>query len=164
MLGSSDQMTPVKRRIAPFWKLFARRHQCARIFALHVGMDATILERGFRDVLRYGELPCGRIGHDHRSIGRRYHRAWVASRRDWSIGQRARPEPLLVNGGQVVKSLSLAFLADLQQDWVEHGKNIFPVLREKFPQAYFGGLVALAKMIRWETAEAAENARPDSKH
>jgi hypothetical protein len=27
------------------------------------------------------------------------------------------------------------------------------VLREKFPQAYFGGLVALSKMIRWETAE-----------
>jgi hypothetical protein len=27
------------------------------------------------------------------------------------------------------------------------------VLREKHPQAYFGGLVALAKMIRWETAE-----------
>jgi hypothetical protein len=27
------------------------------------------------------------------------------------------------------------------------------VLREKFPQAYFGALVALAKIIRWETAE-----------
>ena len=27
------------------------------------------------------------------------------------------------------------------------------MLREKYPQAYFGGLVALSKMIRWETAE-----------
>ena len=27
------------------------------------------------------------------------------------------------------------------------------MLREKYPQAYFGGLVALAKIIRWETAE-----------
>ena len=27
------------------------------------------------------------------------------------------------------------------------------MLREKFPQAYFGALVALAKIIRWETAE-----------
>ena len=48
---------------------------------------------------------------------------------------------------------SLAFLADLQEDWIAHGKKVFPVLREKHPQAYFGGLVALAKMIRWETAE-----------
>jgi hypothetical protein len=62
-------------------------------------------------------------------------------------------EPLLVNGGQVAKTLSLAFLADLQEDWIAHGKKVFPVLREKFPQAYFGGFVALSKMIRWETAE-----------
>ncbi len=62
-------------------------------------------------------------------------------------------EPLLVNGGQVAKTLSLAFLADLQEDWIAHGKKVFPVLREKFPQAYFGGFVDLSKMIRWETAE-----------
>jgi hypothetical protein len=49
--------------------------------------------------------------------------------------------------------LSLAFLADLQEDWVAHGKDVFRVLRRSHPQAYFGGLVALAKMIRWETAE-----------
>jgi hypothetical protein len=60
---------------------------------------------------------------------------------------------MLINGGHVVKSLGLAFLADLQEDWIKHGKDIFPVLRDKFPQAYFGGIVALAKMIRWETAE-----------
>jgi len=53
----------------------------------------------------------------------------------------------------VAKALSLAFLADLQEDWIKEGKKVFPVLREKHPQAYFGGLVALAKMIRWETAE-----------
>jgi hypothetical protein len=55
--------------------------------------------------------------------------------------------------GPPLKSLSLAFLADLQEDWIANGKKVFPVLREKFPQAYFGGLVALGKMIRWETAE-----------
>ena len=27
------------------------------------------------------------------------------------------------------------------------------MLAEKYPQAYFGGAVALAKSIRWETAE-----------
>jgi hypothetical protein len=62
-------------------------------------------------------------------------------------------EPLLLNGGHVVKSLSLAFLADLQEDWVAHGKDVFRVLRRSHPQAYFGGLVALAKMIGWETTE-----------
>ena len=62
-------------------------------------------------------------------------------------------EPSLVEGGQLVKTLSIGFLADLEEDWRAHGKKVFPVLREKFPQAYFGGFVALSKMIRWETAE-----------
>jgi hypothetical protein len=62
-------------------------------------------------------------------------------------------EPVLLKGGETVKSLSTAFLADLEEDWRTHGKKVFSVLREKYPQAYFGGLVALAKMIRWETAE-----------
>ena len=30
------------------------------------------------------------------------------------------------------------------------------MLREKFPQAYFGGLVALSKVIRWEVGAAGE--------
>jgi hypothetical protein len=69
------------------------------------------------------------------------------------IAVRAHMEPVLLKGGETVKSLSAAFLADLEEDWRAHGKKVFPVLREKHPQAYFGGLVALAKMIRWETAE-----------
>jgi hypothetical protein len=69
------------------------------------------------------------------------------------IAVRAHMEPVLLKGGETVKSLSTAFLADLEEDWRAHGKKVFPVLREKYPQAYFGGLVALAKMIRWETAE-----------
>jgi hypothetical protein len=40
-----------------------------------------------------------------------------------------------------------------EEDWNAHGKKVFPVLRDKFPQAYFRGLVALSKMIRWETAD-----------
>jgi hypothetical protein len=31
-----------------------------------------------------------------------------------------------------VKSLSTAFLADLEEDWRAHGKKVFPVLREKY--------------------------------
>ena len=41
---------------------------------------------------------------------------------------------------------------------MQFGKKIFPVLREKHPQAYFNGLVALSKVIRWEdvTDDAAD--------
>jgi hypothetical protein len=45
--------------------------------------------------------------------------------------------PVLLKGGETVKSLSTAFLADLEEDWRQRGKEIFPVLREKYPQAYF---------------------------
>ena len=62
-------------------------------------------------------------------------------------------EPLLIEGGQLVKTLSIGFLADLEEDWRAHGKKVFPVLREKYPQAYFGGLVALSKIIKWDAAE-----------
>ena len=58
-------------------------------------------------------------------------------------------EPSLIEGGQV-KALSIGFLADLVEDWRAHGKKVFSVLREKHPQAYFGGLVALSKVIKWD--------------
>ena len=65
-------------------------------------------------------------------------------------------EPILRNGAQTVKTLSAAFLADLEDDWRSHGKKIFPVLRDKYPQAYFAGLVTLSKVIRWEVGVAGE--------
>jgi 2-polyprenyl-3-methyl-5-hydroxy-6-metoxy-1,4-benzoquinol methylase len=58
--------------------------------------------------------------------------------------------PVLLKGGETVKSLSTAFLADLEEDWRQRGKEIFPVLREKYPQAYFQDMVSLARIIRWE--------------
>jgi hypothetical protein len=39
-------------------------------------------------------------------------------------------EPVLLEGGETVKSLSTAFLADLEEDWRHHGKEIFPILRK----------------------------------
>jgi hypothetical protein len=50
----------------------------------------------------------------------------------------------------LLKSLSTAFLADLEEDWRNHGKEIFPILRAKYPQAYFQGIVSLARIIRWD--------------
>jgi hypothetical protein len=64
-------------------------------------------------------------------------------------------EPLLIEGGQLVKTLSIGFMADLEEDWRIHGKKIFPILREKYPQAYFGGLVALSKVIKWDANDTA---------
>jgi hypothetical protein len=58
-----------------------------------------------------------------------------------------RMHPFVVNGGITVKALSAAFLADLQEDWLAHGKEVFPILREKFPQAYFNGLMALSRIL-----------------
>ena len=59
-------------------------------------------------------------------------------------------EPMLLKGGETVKSLSIAFLADLEEDWRHHGKEIFPILRAKYPQAYFPGIASLVRIIRWD--------------
>jgi hypothetical protein len=63
---------------------------------------------------------------------------------------RANVESILLKGGGTVKSLSAAFLADLETDWRAHCAEIFPVLRSKYPQAYFQGIVSLARIIRWK--------------
>ena len=43
----------------------------------------------------------------------------------------------LVNGGHVVKTLSVGFLADFEQHWRTHGKKVLDTLAEKYPQAVF---------------------------
>ena len=70
------------------------------------------------------------------------------------IAIRGHVEPVLINGGQTIKSLSAVFLADLERHWRVHGPKVLDVLAEKYPQAYFGGMVALSKVIRWEVGEA----------
>jgi hypothetical protein len=90
--------------------------------------------------------------------------------------------PVLVNGGATIKSMSAAFMADVERAWrkwrgdaqehvrgaqadVErawrkHGPQVLDVLAEKYPQAFFGGMVAMTKVIRWETgADAASFSR-----
>ena len=63
--------------------------------------------------------------------------------------------PVLINGGQTIKSLSAVFLADLERHWRVHGPKVLDILAEKYPQAYFGGLVALSKVIKWDAGEGA---------
>jgi hypothetical protein len=64
-----------------------------------------------------------------------------------------RQDPLLMNGGVVAKSVSIAFLADFEKAWREHGKGVLDRLAEKHPQAFFNGAVALARVIKWETEQ-----------
>jgi len=76
-----------------------------------------------------------------------------ALRPDAEVAVSGHVEPLLLHGGQVVKTLSVAFLADFEQHWRTHGRKVLDILAEKYPQAYFGGAVALAQSIKWETTE-----------
>ena len=76
------------------------------------------------------------------------------------VAMRRTLEPLILKGSGTVKTLSTAFLADLENDWRNHGRQIFPVLREKYPQAYFAGLVNLARIIRWEVGPAGTFDKP----
>jgi hypothetical protein len=68
----------------------------------------------------------------------------------WAVRAGCHMEPVLLKGGEMVKSLSAAFLADLEEDWRNHGKEIFPILRAKFPQAYFQGILSLARILKWD--------------
>jgi hypothetical protein len=49
---------------------------------------------------------------------------------------------------------------DLEEDWRLYGKEIFPILRGKYPQAYFAGIVALARIIKWEFGPVGAFDRP----
>ena len=79
---------------------------------------------------------------------------------DAELAISGRIEPVLVNGGATIKSISAAFMADVERAWRKHGPKVLDVLAEKYPQAFFGGMVAMTKVIRWETgADAASFSR-----
>jgi hypothetical protein len=64
-----------------------------------------------------------------------------------------RMEPLLIEGGLRVKSFSIRFLADFEEAWRKHGKKVMETLIERNPGAFFGGAVALAKVVKWDQAD-----------
>jgi hypothetical protein len=59
---------------------------------------------------------------------------------DAEIAISGRIEPVLVNGGATIKSMSAAFMADVERAWRKHGAKVLDVLAEKYPQAFFGGM------------------------
>jgi hypothetical protein len=58
--------------------------------------------------------------------------------------------------------LSEDFLADLQADWEEYGKEILSIMREKHPELYFQYTVKLALVHRIELAQSRDFDRPRS--
>jgi hypothetical protein len=58
--------------------------------------------------------------------------------------------PLVLRGARNVRTLSAAFIADLQQDWEKHGRVIFEIMRRQHPDRYFEALVKLAQIVRIE--------------
>jgi hypothetical protein len=55
------------------------------------------------------------------------------------------------------RAMSVAFMADVERAW---RPKVLDVLAEKHPQSFFGGMVAMTKVIRWETgADAASFSR-----
>jgi hypothetical protein len=60
--------------------------------------------------------------------------------------------PAITAAGKL-KDLSLDFVADLHDDWLKYGKQVFPVLREKYPAAYVNIVAGMAKVIRVEVTD-----------
>ena len=55
-----------------------------------------------------------------------------------------------------MKAFSQQFLVDFHEHWLEHGKDVLDVLASRQPAAYFGGVVALAKVMRIELGKPGE--------
>jgi hypothetical protein len=53
-------------------------------------------------------------------------------------------------GAHNIRTLSARYIADLQEDWEQHGKEVLAIYREKFPDRYVENYTALARVIRLE--------------
>ena len=81
---------------------------------------------------------------------------------DAEVMMRRGMEPVLIKGGGTVKALSAEFLADLQVHWRKNRDQILDDVAKKYPQTYFSGMVALARIIRWEIGGPGEHERARS--
>src|SRR5271167_908148 len=72
-------------------------------------------------------------------------------KRSSEIAVKQGPNGLLaLRGTRNVRTISAAFIADWEEDWREHGKQVLAIVREKFPERYFEGLVKMAQVLRIE--------------
>ena len=68
--------------------------------------------------------------------------------------------PLVLRGARNVRTLSAAFIADLQEDWEKYGTQILELMREKFPDLYFASIVKLAQIVRIEADVSLKKPKP----
>jgi hypothetical protein len=114
------------------------------------GRRLTARRRGKLEAIECGGERRRRRAIDPEAITPATTLAKIRAKSNAEIAVRAHMDPVVLKGGETVKSLSAAFLADLEEDWRLHGKEIFPVLRAKFPQAYFQGILSLARILKWD--------------
>jgi hypothetical protein len=58
---------------------------------------------------------------------------------------------VLVNGGQTLKTMSAAFMVDVEKAWRRHGSEALDVLAKKYPALFFAGMVGMSKIVNWDT-------------
>ena len=68
--------------------------------------------------------------------------------------------PLVLRGARNVRTLSAAFIADLQEDWEKYGTQILELMREKFSDLYFASIVKLAQIVRIEADVSLKEPKP----
>ena len=68
--------------------------------------------------------------------------------------------PLVLRGARNVRTLSAAFIADLQEHWEKYGTQILELMREKFPDLYFASIVKLAQIVRIEADVSLKEPKP----
>ena len=69
--------------------------------------------------------------------------------------------PLVLRGARNVRTLSAAFIADLQEDWEKYGTRFSrSSRREKFPDLYFASIVKLAQIVRIEADVSLKEPKP----
>ena len=68
--------------------------------------------------------------------------------------------PLVLRGARNVRTLSAAFIADLQEDWEKYGTQILELMRDKFPDLYFASIVKLAQIVRIEADVSLKEPKP----
>ena len=68
--------------------------------------------------------------------------------------------PLVLRGARNVRTLSAAFIADLQEDWEKYGAQILQLMRDKFPDLYFASIVKLARAVARGLLASEERAEP----
>jgi hypothetical protein len=68
--------------------------------------------------------------------------------------------PLVLRGARNVRTLSAAFIADLQEDWEKCGTQILELMRDEFPDLYFASIVKLAQIVRIEADVSLKEPKP----